>query len=82
MKHGMQLTAKIIGFAVAVIWAFGLVMVGIGIFKPFMDAVATNLVSGGPLYGFAEGWFWFTIAVLGAGGAYLGFRFIGKWEKI
>lgn len=82
---GLQIVLRVFGFAVTAVWVLTLITVAIGGFPAYSNMIATSPLLGistGGVYNFLQGWYWFTIAVIGAIVSRWGFNLVGKWEKI
>ena len=77
-----ELVAKLILFAVALVWVMGLLGVGMILFGPFNEAISNYGIPEGGLNTALNIWFWITLVLIGIVVTLGAFRFIGKWEKV
>ena len=82
MRKISVLVAKLVGFAILVVWILGLLATGIVLFNPYTGAITSYFgVSAGVLYSAFVAWYWATLIVVGTLVAVRAFRLVGKWEK-
>ena len=76
------LVAKVVLFAVIVLWTFLFLAVGLAAFPYFTTAISTLLADAHEaIYVAFVAWYVLTIVVVGVLGASRAFRVIGKWVK-
>lgn len=74
------LASRIVVFALACLWVFGLILVGIATYPAFQATLVSVI---GPTWLITASLVWYvaTLVLVGVWVAVKGFRFVGKWEK-
>ena len=76
------LAARLVVFAVAILWVFGWLMAALALIPWLFPSIWEGKISQGhPMQIFMFVWFIATFVVVGIWAARKGFRFVGRWEK-
>lgn len=84
ISKAFKATLGIIGFVVSALWILTFIAVAIAFSSTYSGILGSSILglTSGGVYIFLHGWYWFTIAIIGALVARWGFRLIGRWERI
>ena len=80
MNNKLILAARILIFAVAVLWVVFFLLAGFAVYSGFMDFLEVELEASGGLQTALSAWYIITVIIIGVAVAYWGFRKVGKWE--
>jgi hypothetical protein len=83
MKNSLLLVAKILGFAIVLIWILGFIMAAFSWMDTATKFTANWMGYGptSPIIGVFVVWYVFTVVVLAALAAYRGFLVVGRWIR-
>jgi len=74
------LASRVVVFALACLWVFGLILVGIALYPAFQSSME-SIIGQTWLITASLVWYVTTLVLIGILVAVRGFRFVGKWEK-
>lgn len=84
MKRFLFLAVKVLGWAFTLVWTLGFLMGSIMMYPSLEKAVldfGLNLAVSAATGTFMYLWYWISVVIVCVYSVYLGFNFIGKWER-
>lgn len=79
LKKRTYLVARLFLFGLGTLWIMGLVIVGLGLWEPFLDLV--EKVDVPALTALGPAWYIFTLVLVSVYFSLKVFRLVGKWER-